>query len=359
MRNHCPFLIIRQPGAACKVCAKLILISCLLSPLPTQASGSLEAIKQRQMIEQEAYQRAVAEEYMRRQQAAAVQQYMMAYQQAAVAQYVEAQKQAVMVAAAQQQMAAQYMAQQMAQEIAAYQQAVARRQQVLQQEQALRIRVAQNVGLQQAVMASQIKNYMQKAAVNQVVAASQQQRLAEYRNALVEKTVADKLVSDRMQTAQAMQAANTLQEAQQVMAYQAATGMMDMDQNRLYEPVPPSMVKEVVGVSELWKSMDVSARPWALIIDKKAKGLTVKHYIDELAKEGATVRKDPLYYVQVIDDMAVQNPQMLQQPFKDILRIVAIIDYDYDNGQDKDMMARKIFPNEKAFQANKARVKGQ
>ncbi len=327
--------------------------------MAAQASGSLEAIKQRQMIEQEAYQRAVAEEYVRRQQAAAVQQYMLAYQQAAVAQYVEAQKQAVMVAAAQQQMAAQYMAQQMAQEIAAYQQAMARRQQVLQQEQTLRIRVAQNVGLQQAVMANQIKNQMQKAAMTQVVAASQQQRLAQYRNALVEKAVADKLVYDRVQTSEALQAANARQEAQQMMAYQAATSMLDMDQNRMYEPVPPSMVKEVVSVSELWGSLDVSSRSWPLIIDKKAKGVTVKHYIDELAKEGATVRKDPLYYSQVIDDMAVQNPQMLQQPFKDILRIVAIIDYDYDNGQDKDLMARKIFPNEKAFQANKARVKGQ
>ncbi len=340
-----------------KLSTIIIVTGCLIAvPAPVWAGGALVAVKQRQMMEQEAYQRAVAEEMVKRQQQEMMQQYMVAYQQASVAQYVEAQKHAMTVAAVQQQMAAQYMAQQMAQEIATYQEAMVRRQQVLAQQEMLKIRVAQNVQFQQAVMSNQVRQYMQQAAVTQAVAASQQQRLGEYRQALVEKAVADQLVYDQVQTVRAVQGA---QEAQTIMAYQAATALQQMDQNKMYEDIPPAFVKDVVGVGELWKSLDQSSKSWRLLIDKKAKGVTIKHYIDELAKEGGVVRKDPLYYAQVIDDMARQNPQMLDQPFKDVLRIVAIIDYDYDNGQDKDMMAHKIFPNEKAFQANKSRVKGQ
>jgi hypothetical protein len=334
----------------------IFLLCLIIVPAPAWAGGNLVAIKQRQMMEQAAYERAVAEEMVKRQQQEMLQQYMVAYQQAAVAQYVEAQKQAMMVAAAQQQMAAQYMAQQMSQEIAAYQQAMVRRQQLLAQQEMLKIRVAENVQFQQAVMAHQVKNYMQQAAVTQAVAASQQQRLAEYRQALVEKAVADQVVYEHVKTAQAIEGA---QQAQTVMAYQAATALQELDKNKMYEDIPPAFVKDVVGVSDLWESLDKTGRAWTLLIDKKAKGVTVKHYIDELAREGGVVSKDPLYYAQVIDDMARQNPQMLDQPFKDVLRIIAIIDYDYDNGQDKDMMARKIFPNEKAFQANKQRVTAQ
>jgi len=324
---------------------------------PAWAGGALAAIKQRQAMEQQAvYQQAVAQVAVQQQQQAMVQQYMAAYQQAAVAQYVQAQQQAMAVAAVQQQMVAQTMAQQMAQEVAAYQQAVLQRQQAFAQQQVMQIKVVQGAQFQQLLMAQQAHQYLQQAAVAQAVAADQQQRLAEYRQALVEKSVADKEAYDQVQTVRAVQGA---QQAQQMMAYQAATAMQARDPNQLYEDIPPSFVKDIVGVSDLWKSLDTSARAWPLIIDKKAKGITVKHYIDELAKEGAVIRKDPLYYAQAVDDMARQNPRMLEQPFKDILRIVAIIDYDYDNGVDKDALARKIFPTEQAFQTNKKRVQAQ
>jgi len=329
-----------------------LLIACMM-PLPLWAGGAVAAVKQRQLMEQAAYERQIQEEMVRRQQQAMVQEYMVAQQQAAIAQYVQAQQQANVVATVQQQVAQQYMAQQMAQEVAAYQQAAFQRQQAFAQQEILKIKVSQNMQYQQALMARQNQQYMQQSAFAQAVAANQQRNLAEYRQALLEKTVADKIVTDRVQTMNAMQG---LQQAQQVMNYQAASALQEMNQDRLYEDIPPSFVKDIVGVNDLWKSLDGSSRAWRLIVDKKAKGITVKHYIDELAGEGATVRKDPLYYSKVIDDMSRENPLMLDQPFKDILRIVSIIDYDYDNGVDKDNLARRIFPNEQAFQNNKKRV---
>src|SRR3954469_4894412 len=86
-------------------------------PITGWTSGAVGVIRQKQMMEQEAYMRAVQEEMAQRQQQEMMRQYMAAYQQAAVAQYVEAQKQAMTVAAVQQQMAGQYRAQQMSGEI--------------------------------------------------------------------------------------------------------------------------------------------------------------------------------------------------------------------------------------------------
>ena len=125
-----------------------------------------------------------------------------------------------------------------------------------------------------------------------------------------------------------------------------------MNRDKLYEDIPSEYVKEVVPVSDLWASLDKSSKAWPLIIDKKAKGVTISHYIQKLAADKGVIRQDPLHYAQMIDDMYKQNPSMLLQPLVDVLRIMAIIEYDYDTGIDKDVLARRIFPDEKSFQAN-------
>ena len=324
----------------------LLVLYLLSFPLQSWAGGDFAAIKQRQLLEQA----AVEQEIVKRQQAEMVRQYMAAYQQAAVQQYVQSQKEAMIARAAQEQMATQYIAQQMAQEIAAFQIASARRDQVLAQQTALRIRVTQTAQFQQALMANQAQQYMQQVAASQMIAAQQQQTLAEYQQALLAKEVGEKAAYEQVGQAYAMKAA---QNAQQLMAYQAASAL---NRDKLYEDIPSQYVKEVVPVSDLWISLDKSSKAWPLIIDKKAKGVTVSHYIQKLAADKGVIRKDPLYYAQMIDDMSKQNPSMLLQPFIDVLRIMAIIEYDYDNGLDKDALARRIFPDEKSFQANKQRL---
>lgn len=325
-------------------------------PVPlSSAGGAIEEIKQRQLMEeQQQIQQAIVEKaIVERQQQEMVAQYMAAYQQAAVQQYVQSQQQAIAVAAAQQQAVAQYMAQQMALEMAAYQAAVARRQQTLAQEQVLRIKTVQNSQYRQVLMNQQAQQYLQQAAVAQAVASRQKQTLAEYQQAILAKEIGEKAAYEQVQ---AIRDARTIQDAQEIAAYQAATVMREKDRNKLYEDIPSSFVKDVVPVSELWKSLDTSSRAWVLLIDKKAKGVTISHYIEQLAKEGGVIHQDPLHYAQIIDDMSSQNSQMLQQPFKDLLTVVAIIEYDFDNGVDKNILARKVFPDERTFQSNKQRL---
>ena len=66
-------------------------------------------------------------------------------------------------------------------------------------------------------------------------------------------------------------------------------------------------------------------------------------------------RQRPTEADREIREMADGNGAMLKNPFKDILRLVAIMEYDFDNGQDKDEMARRIL-GEKVYQENKKRI---
>lgn len=329
----------------------LLFLSLSFLPLMAWAGGAVDAIRQRQIMEQKA---AIEQELVRRQQQQMIQQYMAAYQQAAIQQYVAAQRDAMAMRAAQEQAAAQFMAQRMAEEMMAYQSMVARRDQMLAQQAVLQIKVMQGVQ-QQAVQAIQSRQYAQQyaqqAAVQQMAVLQQQKSLAEYQQMLMAKEIVNKAANDQVQQAYAVK---TAQQVQQVMAYKAVAESMNKD--RLYEDIPSSYVKDVVSVSELWKSLDKSSKAWPLIIDKKAKGVTISHYIQKLSEDGAKIRKDPMLYADMIDSMSKENRSMLLQPMIDLVRIMAIIEYDYDNGIDKDALARRIFPDEASFQNNKKRL---
>jgi len=113
--------------------------------------------------------------------------------------------------------------------------------------------------------------------------------------------------------------------------------------------------KEVVDLSEVWRKLDKKSEVWTLLIDDQDKILTVSEYIDRFRKQGVRINKSAWHYVQMIDQIAAQNPQILQKPFGELLETMAIIDYDFDNGVDKDVLAKRIL-GEAGFEANKKRV---
>ena len=122
-----------------------------------------------------------------------------------------------------------------------------------------------------------------------------------------------------------------------------------------YEEVGPNEVKDVVDITEVWQRLDKDSRAWALLIDNQAKALTVEEYIDRFRGERTKIQKPPAQYAAAIDDMASQNPQMLTQPFKDLVRLMAVIEYDFDNGMDRDALAKKVL-GDKFYQNNKKRL---
>lgn len=259
----------------------------------------------------------------------AKQQYIQAYQQA--------QQEAYVKAAQQQQMQAYQQAvvqQQQAQIEAARQYVMQQQAQLMIQAQVNRLiqvrnlQVAQQAQLKQAIeeeLARRVAQQVQQGQVQQV----QQMMVAQ-----VAQEAAQRLA--QQQVAQVMGAVNEARAAQTLVA--AGT----MARNRPIEPGANDMVQDIVDITALWAKLDKTAKAWTLIIDNQAKAMTVNEYMERYRKEGVRMRKPPIEYAQMIDDMAAQNPQMLLPPFKEVLQLVAIMEYDFDNGLDKDMMAKKV-----------------
>lgn len=97
-----------------------------------------------------------------------------------------------------------------------------------------------------------------------------------------------------------------------------------------------------------------SSKKWMDISDAKLKELIIYYFISEYADRGIKINKGASHYADLINDLARQNTEMLERPMEQILQLVAIIEYDFDNGQDKDAMARKIL-GETEFLRNKER----
>ena len=123
-------------------------------------------------------------------------------------------------------------------------------------------------------------------------------------------------------------------------------------------PVAVSNAQDMVDLTEVWKRLDKKSTVWSLLMDEQSKVLTVAEYMDRFRKQGVKINEPPMHYVSLINQIVRENPQMLERPFGELVQIVAIVDYDFDNGMDKDMLARKVL-GEAGFQANKRRFTQQ
>ncbi|MFT5169686.1 MAG: hypothetical protein ACI8Q2_000297 [Candidatus Omnitrophota bacterium] len=118
-----------------------------------------------------------------------------------------------------------------------------------------------------------------------------------------------------------------------------------------YEPV----IGEVLPLKDVWKELEVSSEIWGLMIDDEPKRVTVENYVRLFAKKGISIRKDPGEYLRLIDEMAQSNVQLLSTPFHNVLRFVAIVNYDFDNGVDRDVLAKQLL-GEAGYLSNRRRL---
>lgn len=294
----------------------------------------------------------------------------------------------------------QQVAQQQAQQVAAYQQAVAERQVQMQQiaaqqkaaaeyaayKQAMQEAVAQRAAQAQAAQAAQqmqnVAAYQQAQAVQKAAAAKSQselngqvqeyaQYLAKRQAVMGQQAVAVQQAQTAMEMAQyyerqkvaAVQNRIALQARVQQEAVRRKMGQLGLegaDARRAAEavaaesPAAPSE-ETVVAIEDLWSALDQGSLAWQKIVDADIKRLTVAEYMDRFRKLGIKISRSPGEYVETIDSMASQNPGFLQAPFMSVLSYAAIVEYDFDNGGNKDEMARKVL-GEENFLANKKRL---
>lgn len=112
---------------------------------------------------------------------------------------------------------------------------------------------------------------------------------------------------------------------------------------------------QVVDIYDIWEELTQTSRVWLEMMDRLPKEATVKKYIDFFKQQNVVVRKLPTYYVDLIDQMSRQNPEMLDRPFEDVFRLLTIMEYDFDNGMDPDALARQVLGSS-LYEQNKQRL---
>ncbi|MBF0569247.1 MAG: hypothetical protein HQL18_00525 [Candidatus Omnitrophica bacterium] len=368
-----PGAVILRDGLLFIVCFMLLTPDALAAGIVSQVQQQKQ--QQAQIMAQQ-YQQAVAQQQAQQiaeyQQAVAVQQAQMAaYQKAAVeyAAYKQAMQQAVVQHAAElqaaeqvKQMIAQKQAQQAA-EVQQVQQAVA----VKQMQNVLAYKQAQEV---QGVVAEKAQ-----ADLNQQVG-EYAAYLAKRKQALTGQAIAMKQTQTAQELAkyQAYQQAVVPQQQQVMQAKADADARRRLAQAQVQDtqfsgsgtvprsPYLPSEEKTgpetVVEIQDLWSSLDRSSQAWGQIIDDETKILTVAEYIDRFRKLGIKIKRSPGEYAKLMDALGRNDPGFLDQPFLNALSSAAIMEYDFDNGKNKDELAKQLL-GEKNFASNRKRVLGE
>lgn len=345
------------------------LLFLIVSIIPHNVYAGAAVARQQQMqaMQQQAQEQAVAQ-YMQQQQEAQIQAYQQAQAQAqaeAVMQY-----QAAQMEAARQQVMQQVIQAQVQAQIAAYvrqAQLEAAQQEMLQH--AVSEELSRRVAMQiQQGMAVQVQEQM---IAESIMAASQQIRLNQVndmRDVMAAKSMMQArnqqatqayagaaLAQAQMAQAGQMQAASSMQAAQMQNAAAQAQMAAGVAGARQYVPVETAQVQDIVDIADVWAKLDINSKAWALMIDDQAKTMTVSEYIERYRKQGVKIQKQPIYYAKMIDDMTTQNASMLDKPLMELLEILAVMDYDFDIGKDKDSLARKIL-GPQAYEANRKRM---
>lgn len=156
---------------------------------------------------------------------------------------------------------------------------------------------------------------------------------------------ASAVVNKRKQNAEQMQHQRQIQQHKKVQQIQA------QDPQRVVE----KQADEVSDMRSIWKELEITSEVWPLIIDNEPKLITVKNYIKLYAKKGIVIRKEPQHYVDMIDEMAYNNSEMLKNPFFELIRFAAIVEYDFDNGVHPDVLAKEIL-GDKVYRSNRKRL---
>ena len=112
---------------------------------------------------------------------------------------------------------------------------------------------------------------------------------------------------------------------------------------------------EIVDIYQVWEQLEITSEIWALIMDYTPKEVTVARYIRLYAEGGIYIRKSSNHYLKLVDSMARESPDLLKSPFREVLRFIAIMEYDFDNGQDRDKLALQAL-GRKLYYDNRIRL---
>ncbi len=233
------------------------------------------------------------------------------------------------------------------QQVAQQAREVATRRVIQEQKKTIQKVAVQKAVIQRDIAAAQIQAARQAAAAQQE--ALKQAAIIQYQTNQ-QITQAQKKAVQQALLERALQQKAIVNPVQA--GYQAG---VQVGQKIAYERQRDAQAEEIVSLDQMVTALDESGQPWSLMMDMEAKQAVVAYYIQRYQEQGVVIAKSPDFYAKMIDAMSAGAPQMLDNPFPRVLQVVAIMEYDFDNGYDKDAMARQIL-GEEGYRNNRQRL---
>ena len=115
---------------------------------------------------------------------------------------------------------------------------------------------------------------------------------------------------------------------------------------------------EEMDFDALWEELAVSSEIWMRLVDREIKGLIVQTYIDWYLEQGIAIKNPVVDYMLLLDNMALHNADLFEQSFQNVLMFVAVMEYDFDNGENKDQLAQRILGRQ-LYEENRKRFMGK
>ena len=212
-------------------------------------------------------------------------------------------------------------------------------------------------------MTEQIVRRMAAQKAQQIAQQMDQQTIQQMNQQFAQQMV-DQLAQQIGQQAAQQMVDQIIQQTAQQVAQQAfekaAQEGINVDQDvtvtaTFNKPRQKNGEEYVAEMADVLKSLETSSKAWSLIIDKEPKAFILSKYIDSFKTQGIVIKKSAEDYINILDSMAAQDPAMLNNPFKNVFQLVAILEYDFDNGQNKDKMIINLIGKE-AYLQNKERL---
>jgi hypothetical protein len=126
--------------------------------------------------------------------------------------------------------------------------------------------------------------------------------------------------------------------------------------NMVTKEVPQySDTDAIIDLGQIFEELEFSSEIWVQIIDKDPKERIVQKHLDWYLQQGIVIQRPALHYVNLIDSMALQNKNLLNSPFKAVMKFVAIVEYDFNNGMNRDNMAKTVL-GEELYYRNRKRL---
>jgi len=122
--------------------------------------------------------------------------------------------------------------------------------------------------------------------------------------------------------------------------------------------VEEPVIVDSVAFNQAMSALVTSSAPW-LSLDSNLKTRAVDVMINLYkVRENAAILNSSKFYVQKIDESLSQDRDLASVPFPQLIKILAVMEYDFYNGQDKDELARQIL-GDRLYESNKKRLEDE